>query len=305
MLEKLREEAKMHNNKLVMLPIERLHNLQKELEEFRNTEELNGFQQWIFSDIYKFDLPEVDFTAKSVILVAVPHPMYVDVTIHYQGKAYPTRGLGVSDMKTTCEYVTKTIQEAGYQVQEIEHFPLKRLAVQSGLAIYGRNNVTYIDEYGSNISYIAFVSDAISEEDNWRPMCHAEFCDNCNLCLKTCPTGAIRQERFLINNERCLSCLNEGEGEFPDWLPKDVHHTLYDCLRCQEKCPMNLKVKDPNEIIQSLDIFEEETEMLLAGKGKDDFPQEFIERTDIVGLFAWNVALGRNIRAIIDAANVG
>ncbi|HKM20477.1 MAG TPA: 4Fe-4S double cluster binding domain-containing protein [Lachnospiraceae bacterium] len=301
MLEKLRAEAKIHNNKLVMLPIKRLYDLQKELEEFRDTEELNGFQQWILSDIYKFDLPEVDFTVNSLILVAVPHPIYVDVTLHYQGKSYQTKGLGVSDMTMTCAYITKVVSEAGHQVQEIGHFPLKRLAVQSGLATYGRNNITYVDEYGSNISYIAFVSDAMSEEDTWRPMCHAQMCDNCTLCLSACPTGAIRPDRFLINNEICLSCLNEGGGEFPDWLPKDVHHTIYDCLRCQEKCPMNLKVKDPNEIIQTLDISEEETEMLLAGKRKEDFPEEFIKRTDMIGLFAWDVTLSRNIRAIIEA----
>ncbi len=300
MLEKLRDEAKAHNNKLVMLPIERLYDLQKELEDFQNTEELNHFQKWIFSDLYQFDLPEIDFAAHSLIVVAVPHPMYVDVTLHYQGKCYPTKGLGVSDMKTTIDYVIKTVREAGYQAQEIWNFPLKRLAVQAGLATYGRNNITYVDEYGSNISYIAFVSDAVSEEDTWRPMCYAELCDHCNQCLSACPTGAIRQERFLINNERCLSCLNEGGGEFPEWLSKDVHHTIYDCLRCQEKCPMNLKVQVPNEVIQTLDISEEETEMLLAGKGRDDFSEEFIERTDIIGLFAWSVALGRNIRAIIE-----
>ena len=303
MLDKLRIEAKIHNNKLVMIPIDRLYELQKELQDFRDTEELNGFQKWIFSDIYKFELPEVNFEAKSIILVAVPHPMYVNVILHYQGKSYQTKGLGSSDMQTTRDYITKIVNEEGYQAQEIWHFPLKRLAVQSGLAIYGRNNITYVDEYGSSISYIAFVSDARSEEDNWREMCYDKFCDKCGLCLTTCPTGAIRQERFLINNERCLSCINEGEGEFPDWLPKDVHHTIYDCLRCQEKCPLNLKVKDPGEVIRTLEISEEETEMLLAGKGKDDFSQEFLERAAVIDLFAWNATLARNIRAIIEAGN--
>ena len=301
MLSRLRKEAVIHKNKLVMLPIQRLYDLQKELEEFKTTTDLNGFQNWIFTDIYKFDLPEVDFTVNSLILVAVPHPMYVNVVLHYEGKAYPIRGLGVSDMETTKAYIEKTVKESGHQVQEIWHFPLKRLAVQSGLASYGRNNITYVDGYGSNISYIAFVSDAVSEEDFWRPMCHEEFCDKCGFCIKTCPTGAILPDRFLINNERCLSCLNEGEGDFPEWLPKDVHHTLYDCLRCQEKCPMNLKVKDPEEVIQTVEFSEEETQMLLDGKKKEDFPEEFVKRTAILGIFDFPIPLARNIRAVIEA----
>lgn len=301
MLSRLRKEAEIHKNKLVMLPIQRLYDLQKELDEFKTTTDLNGFQNWIFTDIYKFDLPEVDFTVNSLILVAVPHPMYVNVVLHYEGKAYPIRGLGVSDMETTKAYIEKTVKESGHQVQEIWHFPLKRLAVQSGLASYGRNNITYVDGYGSNISYIAFVSDAVSEEDYWRPMCHEEFCDKCGFCIKTCPTGAILPDRFLINNERCLSCLNEGEGDFPEWLPKDVHHTLYDCLRCQEKCPMNLKVKDPEEVIQTVEFSEEETQMLLDGKKKEDFPEEFVKRTAILGIFDFPIPLARNIRAVIEA----
>lgn len=230
--------------------------------------------------------------------------MYVNVIIHYQGREYPTRGLAAPDMDVVNTYISQVAKEAGQQVHEIEHFPLKRLAVQSGLSTYGRNNVTYIEEYGSNLSYTAYVSNAVSEEDTWRPMCHAKICDTCNHCISTCPTGAIRPERFLIDNERCLSCLNEGGGEFPDWLPKDVHHTLYDCLRCQESCPMNLKVKDPNEVIQTIEFSEEETEMLLEGKGEDELPKEFIERTKVLGLFKWNAPLARNIRAIIEAGSV-
>ena len=301
MLEKLREKAKLHNDRIVMLPIERLYELKRELDDFNDTEELNSFQKWIFTGIFQYDLPEIDFEARSLILVAVPNPLYVNVVLNYQGKKYRTKGVACSIMDTTKEYITSIAKEEGHRVQEIFHFPLKRLAVQSGLATYGRNNITYVDGLGSNVMYTVFVSDAISEEDNWRAMCHAKICDTCKICLTACPTGAIREDRFLIDNEKCLSCINEGDGEFPDWLPKNAHHTLYDCLRCQMTCPMNIATCDKEENRQTIEISEEETQMILDGKGEADFTEEFNKRTAILALFRWSAGLSRNVRAIIES----
>ena len=84
---------------------------------------------------------------------------------------------------------------------------------------------------GSNLSYIAFYTDIPCFEDHWRPVCHFEFCDKCGNCVKHCVTGAIKKDSFLIDNEKCLSCINESAGDFPHWMPKNIHHTLYDCLR--------------------------------------------------------------------------
>jgi epoxyqueuosine reductase len=91
--------------------------------------------------------------------------------------------------------------------------------------------------------------------------------------------------------------MNESGGEFPEWLPAEVHHTIYDCLRCQEGCPMNAAVSKNK--IGPVCFSEEETVMLLAGKGSEDFPEEFRRRADSIGLFYWRDGLPRNIRAIM------
>ncbi|WP_256311538.1 hypothetical protein [Tissierella carlieri] len=44
---------------------------------------------------------------------------------------------------------------------------MKRLGEHSDLAKYGRNNVTYVDDLGSNFSYTAYFSDIMCEEDTW------------------------------------------------------------------------------------------------------------------------------------------
>jgi hypothetical protein len=47
-------------------------------------------------------------------------------------------------------------------------------------------------------------------------------------------------------------------------------------------------------------ITEEETNLLLAGKGPEAFSEEFRIMADKIGLFDWPKGLPRNIRAIIN-----
>jgi len=47
------------------------------------------------------------------------------------------------------------------------NLPLKTLAVRSGLAKYGRNNITYIDGMGSFYRLVAYYTDIPPQENNW------------------------------------------------------------------------------------------------------------------------------------------
>ncbi|MFW5685834.1 MAG: 4Fe-4S double cluster binding domain-containing protein [Spirochaetota bacterium] len=117
--------------------------------------------------------------------------------------------------------------------------PLKRLAVSCGLAVYGRNNITYVAGMGSFLTLAAHYSNLEPEDLDWSEPVTAKACARCEACVAACPTGAIRADRFLIDNERCLSYFNESPGTFPPWLSANVHHCVYDCLICQSACPMN------------------------------------------------------------------
>jgi epoxyqueuosine reductase len=225
--------------KHLIICINFLGRLKSELLTFQLATQLNHFQKWIVNEFYNFDLPDTDFDIRSILLIAIPHPIYSEVTFHYKNKLYDCISLVNSDFDSTRKVVDNEAVRNKFHYIEASNLPLKRIAVQSGLSVYGRNNITYIEGLGSCFSYIAYYTDIPSSGIEWLPVRVAEICEKCTACMVRCPTKAIEKDSFVINNQRCLSYFNESADPFPEWLPLTVHHTLYDCLRCQIVCPMN------------------------------------------------------------------
>ena len=134
---------------------------------------------------------------------------------------------------------------------------LKLLAVRSGLGRYGRNNICYVDDMGSFIALYAFFTDYAFETDSWNEIKMMDICQNCKICRKQCPSGAIREEEFVIDAGMCVTLYNEVEGEFPTWLPHNAHNALMGCMKCQAPCPAN---REPIKLAGRLeDITSQET----------------------------------------------
>jgi len=294
----LKQEALSHGDKLQVISIKSLKKLSEEIYQFKESEELNNFQKWIVNNLYKMDIPTIDFIIKSIIIIAIPHPAYAKVEFVSHGKKHDILSLVMSDFDNTEGYLKDFINSNNYHIQAAPNLPLKRLGVQSGLAVYGKNNVSYVEGMGSNFSYVAYFSDIPSENNEWHEIKQDDRCNHCNICLKKCPTGAIREERFLIDNERCLTYFNENPSEFPDWLPLSVHHCLYDCLKCQIYCPMNKDHID--NIIESIKFSEEETQLLLSGVSYDEFPTALKQKSKMLGLVEWLDAIPRNLKLLLE-----
>lgn len=287
-----------HGDRLKVISIEHLKELKKIIEDFKEQEELNDFQKWIANELYQFETPEEDFKVNSIILIAIHHPFYAKVDFLTEGKKKTFLSLVRSDFDKVEEYLRKLTEKNRHSIKIAKNLPLKRLATHSGLAKYGRNNITYIDGLGSNFSYVAYFSDMMCEEETWGDMKNAEHCNKCNLCIENCPTGAIRKDRFLIDNQRCLSCINEVPGEFPAWIPATAHHTLYDCLMCQRICPMNYQQAD--DVIECISFTQEETNMLLEGKPIDTFSEKFKTKVYMLGMDEWYEAIPRNLKILFE-----
>lgn len=287
-----------HGDRLKVISIEHLKELKEIIENCMEQEELNDFQEWIIDELYQFETHVEDFKVNSIILVAINRPFYAKVDFLKGGKKKTFLSLVSPDVKKTEEYLRKFVEENGNSIKLAEDLPLKRLGTHSGLAKYGRNNITYVDGLGSNFSYAAYFSDMMCEEDTWGEVQNEVVCNRCNLCIENCPTGAILKDRFLIDNQRCLSYINEASGEFPSWIPLTAHHTLYDCLICQRICPMNYGQVD--NFIDFISFTEEETNMLLDGKPIDTFSEEFKAKIFMLGLDEWYEAIPRNLKTLFE-----
>ena len=110
-------------------------------------------------------------------------------------------------------------------------------------------------------------------------------CMNCEICLRSCPTGAICGDRFLVHAERCITFHNEQSyTEFPVWINKSWHNSVVGCMRCQKVCPENSLFM--NRTIDAELFSEEETMLILKGTPEDSLPLETskkLERLDLTG----------------------
>jgi epoxyqueuosine reductase len=190
--------------------------------------------------------------AKSIIIVATPQPM-IRTTIHWKGRTLrfvvpPTYYDNDKVTRLVRRELKKALGRRQYKLVRAS-LPQKLLAVKSGLAMYGRNNITYIPRFGSLHRLTSFFTDYDSPVDCWQEKRALPLCSKCTACLRACPTGAIVKDRFLIHVERCLTYLNEKDSKhaFPKWVSPDAHNALIGCMRCQKACPYDKEVVERYE----------------------------------------------------------
>ena len=300
-----------------IVSIQHLRDLQEEIEgRYRQglfDEEF--YQEWLTQ--FAFSPPDSLPEARSVIIVAVPQPQ-TRVTFTWDGE--PVRFIippTYFEQKTenrVRELLARVLEPAGYRVAEAV-LPKKLLAVRSGLAAYGKNNISYVPGMGSFFGLVAVYSDLPAQEDNWREPQMMESCRNCSACLRHCPVGAIpsaasfdsaqgklrtgTSERFLLHAERCITFHNEKPGDvpFPAWIDPSWHNCLMGCLHCQRVCPQNKEFL--HWVEERAEFSQEETALLLQGVALDQLPPataKKLEQSDTVELLD---VLPRNLGVLL------
>jgi epoxyqueuosine reductase len=210
---------------------------------------------------------------KCVVMVAVPSPIQV-LPFTVEGKKIdalipPTY---VRYNATFADVLGDMKENALGQDAAAETLkaPLKSLAVHMGLVVYGRNNITYAPGLGSGHQLCGYVVGTGEGPDEECPKAEGretvlEQCASCQACVKACPTGAIREDRFLISAERCFTLLSESRKPIPAWAKPPKSICLIGCMACQQVCPEN---KGRLKIMPSgVEFTGEETEAVLeAGR---------------------------------------
>ena len=252
------------------LPLTRFPALQTEFDRARSSATLsrnNAFREQVAP--LSFKIP-ADFPgARSVVVVAAfAKPMIV--TFRLDGNPYRilvppqyyTDDLNAESLKDIVQ--KEIIKKAGSRVVDVsERIPLKLLAARSGLGNYGRNNLIFVDGMGSYNLLYAFLTDHQFPDVGWTELYVVEHCRRCDHCDRICPTGCILRSDFVINIDRCLTLYNENPGTFPAWLPRDVHHALMGCIKCQSPCPVNRGIAELYGTLE--EVSEEETRKILKG----------------------------------------
>jgi epoxyqueuosine reductase len=251
-----------------------------------------------------YDQPSDLPGACSIIVVAVPTPQ-MRIICHWQG-----RRVSVTVPPTYVSYTTRTesiqaiiadwLHFKGYHLVKAQ-LPLKTLAVCSGLANYGRNNISYVAGMGSFLQLVGAFSDLPCNGDQWQEPKTLYRCELCTACLQNCPTKAISKDRFLLHAELCLTYHNEASSDFPSWINPVWHHCMIGCLRCQTSCPENRALLEWFE--DRVEFSEQETAFLIHGMPFDQLPEETVTKMKSLEINENYQVLCRNLSMIIGRQN--
>ena len=285
-----------------IVSVNRLRELQAELEKQR----IQGmFDEEFYRErltFFSFQLPEDLPSAASIFVIAVPRPQTrirftrADKTISL---LLPPTYRGYLEIKAqVMNQLNELLKTGGYRAVSAR-LPEKSLAVHSGLAEYGKNNICYIPGMGSFFQIVTFCSDLPCPEDPWRAPCVMNRCTSCRACQEHCPTGAITPDRFLLHAERCLVYHNEKAADhpFPAWIDPAVHHCIIGCMRCQQVCPEDKEVLGWFD--EDVEFSHEETDMLTDGVLKEKLPAATRQKLEQLELLDWHETLQRNLAVFI------
>jgi epoxyqueuosine reductase len=295
---KLTEE----NCKVTTVSISHLVELEQEIEKQQVEGNFDEQFNQEYLSRFKFTLPQEILNSQSLIVVAMPRPP-TRATFNWNGKqqsfilpptytAYDEKRLYIERL------VAEAVGKEGYRIAT-PILPLKLLAVHSGIAEYGRNNITYSSGMGSFMRLTAVYSDMPCETDHWRKVQMMKSCQNCKLCQKVCPTGAISKNRFLLRAEKCITYHNEKKGNipFPSWISPEWHNCIVGCITCQKICPEN---KPFLQLIgETADFSEEETRLLLRGVPKEELSESTMKKLQTLSLTDYFDELPRNLSVLI------
>jgi len=117
----------------------------------------------------------------------------------------------------TCNYIQKqgfaalpipASQILDWQKQKA-HLSHKQLGALAGLGWIGRNNLLVNKELGSQFRLSSILTDMPLKTDK----AAKEDCGNCKLCVRICPSGAIKENVLEFDHIKCFEKLKEFQKQ--------------------------------------------------------------------------------------------
>jgi epoxyqueuosine reductase len=132
----------------------------------------------------------------------------------------------------------------------------REICKNAGIGNYGKNSLLINENYGSFINLGYLLTDIEIQCDIMQVI---DICNDCNICIKSCPNHAILKDG-IIDASRCVSGLTQTKRYIPANYRKIMRNQIYGCDVCQLVCPKNKKVleKKSQEDYKSLELDLEE-----------------------------------------------
>lgn len=117
----------------------------------------------------------------------------------------------------------------------------KAWASHAGLGYIGRNSLLINNEFGTRLFLGELITDIELEPTNLpKPTIS---CNNCTACIDNCPTGALKIEGGM-DSRLCISrrTIEKNENTYNN---KELHGWVFGCEICQQVCPHNIDLHQP------------------------------------------------------------
>lgn len=225
-------------------PLEELRGL---LNDRKSKNYLSGFEE---KDIEKRINPFLTLKeVKTIIVIGISY--YVDEkeinykkNHKYYGKfSRSTWGIDYhiilkEKMEKLIDFIKRKVGEFSYKYF-VDTGPLvdRHLAYKANIGWYGKNNCIINEDYGSWIFIGYILCDLDIKVDDY---CK-KFCLDCNKCINSCPTGALKND-YNYNAKKCISYLTQTKEEIDYKLREKMGNSIYGCDICQSVCPHNKEI---------------------------------------------------------------
>ncbi|MHC4983688.1 MAG: 4Fe-4S dicluster domain-containing protein [Planctomycetota bacterium] len=168
----------------------------------------------------------------------LPHAVVMAVAMDVEGirrspapAARAATFMGYRDIAICAACLGIFVRELGYKAMAAgnEAASSVPLAVEAGLGRQGRHGLLITPQYGSCVRLCKVFTDMPLEVDYPAEPILERYCDNCDLCAKACPAGAIdfsaepAKGRWIADGQKCGEMFYKG--------------TDYGCATCVAVCP--------------------------------------------------------------------
>lgn len=248
---------------------------------------------------YDYEYEDLDFKAKSILIIAMNSPITI-VDFNLNDKIIPVvippTYLEQKHINDLNENILPIFEAKKFHYKA-KYLPTKYLAVRTGLAQYGKNNISYINGLGSLFRLYVCYTDVPIDIDHWEKVKLMDRCTSCNICIKKCKGGAISKDYSNIDVAKCITFYNERADELPEWIDSKFHNALIGCMDCQIACPENKDyIKNIHKDIQ---FSKKETQLFLAKTPLAKLDDKTIEKLKGIEVYGFYEIFLRNLKLLI------